>query len=142
MNSTQFVRQIESEDLNSLQISKLTLNSRVDQESIIQADLSGDNIFCYLNLSDSTQKRECSCDVDKDPQQVRTKTKKDNFIIKNQNFQQQQEYVYECGYCLKIFPYFRSLGGHVQKNHRIEKNQNATISSIRLRIRPVRNGQH
>ncbi|CAD8087907.1 unnamed protein product [Paramecium sonneborni] len=134
MNSPHFIRQIESEDTNSLQASNQTFNLREDQENTIQADFLQESVSGYLNLSDSPYEQEFSSFILEDPPKV--KTKKDNFIIIKNNLE------YQCGFCEKVFSYSHSLGGHVQKNHRIQKNYKARLSSIRLRTRPVRNCQH
>ncbi|CAD8074607.1 unnamed protein product [Paramecium primaurelia] len=124
--------EIESEDVNSLQISDLTLKERVNQNKTMQSVLDGENIFDYLNLSDSPQERASSCEMFQDTNKITTK--KDNFIIIKKNDLKQ----YQCGYCQRLFPYSCSLGGHIQKLHKIEKNQKASLPSIKLRKRPIR----
>ncbi|CAD8167089.1 unnamed protein product [Paramecium pentaurelia] len=127
--------EIESEDINSLQISDLTLKERVNQNKTIQSVLDVEKIYDYLNLSDSPQERDCSCDMFQDINKITTK--KDNFIIKKNDLIQ-----YQCGYCQKLFSYSYSLGGHIQKLHKKEKNQKASLPSIILRKRPIRYCQH
>ncbi|CAD8176753.1 unnamed protein product [Paramecium octaurelia] len=125
--------EIESGDTSTLQIANLTLQNRVIQDTTVQDGL--DNIFVYLNLSDSPQEREGSYDIYEDTLDV--KTKKDNYIIKK-NFHN----YYQCGYCGKVFSSAQSLGGHVQKNHRTTKNRENCNQTIQLRQRPTRFAQH
>ncbi|CAD8164477.1 unnamed protein product [Paramecium pentaurelia] len=139
MNYSHLVKKRRSKGKSSFQISNQIFIQGEEQNKTVQNDEMGENVFVYLNLSDSSQEREYSYDLDQDLHTV--KTKKNNFIIKKKKFLSQQ---FKCGQCKKVFQKSQSLGGHTQKKHRVEKNQLARLSSIRriiLRERPAKNRQ-
>ncbi|CAD8050518.1 unnamed protein product [Paramecium sonneborni] len=136
MNNLDFVQQVGLPAIKLLELLKdllEELNYLNDDELLLQKNqkVNIEDPFNFLDLKSCTLEQEYSNELFYPViiQEKGKKTKKNNYIFENNQKQ------YQCGNCKKTFEKYRSLGGHIQKRHKKDLNQQSLACSFQLRKR-------